>query len=140
MSSPSLCSYLRSASCPALIDGKLLALGVLPFRPAPAKARPLCHCFPPPRADGKARPAFYRPAPPLTDGKLLALGVLPFRPAPAKAPPTFYRTAPPLIDGKLLALGVLPFRPAPAKARPTFYRPAPPLIDIKFCNFRRDVL
>ena len=84
MSSPSLCSYPRSAALHRPTGGKLLALGVLPFRPAPAKARP----------------TFYRTAPLLIGGKLLALGVLPFRPAPAKARPTFYRTAPPLIDIK----------------------------------------
>ena len=83
-----------------MIGGKLLTCGVLPFRPAPAKARPPRHRLPPSRIDSKARPAFYRLAPLLVDGEHLAFDVLPSRLAAAKARPTFYRLAPPTIDIK----------------------------------------
>ena len=69
MSSPSLCSYPRPAALPRPIGGKLLTRGVLPSRPAPAKARPPRHRLPPSRIDSKARPTFYRLAPPTIDIK-----------------------------------------------------------------------
>ena len=83
-----------------MIDGEHLAFGVLPFRPAPAKARPPRHHFAPPRIDAKVRPPSRCFAPLLTGGKLLTCGVLPSRLAAAKARPTFYRLAPPTIDIK----------------------------------------
>ena len=80
MSSPSLCSYPRSAALHRPNGGKLLTCGVLSFRLAAAKARPPSCRFSPPLIDGKARPPRHHFAPLLTGGKLLTRGVLPSRP------------------------------------------------------------